>query len=379
MKEIDQEKIDKMWKDVEAECLKLRILMGGKTGVGKSSVINAIVGDEVSKVAQDGRPCTKVNQDIAWSTDAGDLIVTDVPGFGEANSPNIDSLDYENNIRELAKKSHIFLLILNCNDKALELEEKFVKKWVEHEELRSMPMLIVINQIDKMKPTREWNPNELNLENPKTQKELGIKSYIDYVSSIPAFSKFGYGKNLIPISSGEFLGDTTYGIEKLKDAISRSIPDILTLIIDRESKSREEKARSIMNYYSMSAAAVAVQPIPVIDSFLIAPIQISMIIHIGKIHSIKVTKSIAGGLLSSIGLSFIGNSIFLNIVSIFPGVKQFLGPAIAYSLTFTMGLIVNELFSSGNLNPSKDDIKNLAKKFKSETKAAKDRYEKEKK
>lgn len=100
-----------------------------------------------------------------------------------------------------------------------------------------------------------------------------------------------------------------------------------------------------------------------------------MVIHIGKIHEIKITKGIAGGLVSAIGLSFLGNILFISLVSFFPGIKQLLGPAIAYSLTYTSGLIVNELFSTGNLNPTKEQLRELAEKYKGELKDAKKRYE----
>lgn len=373
--DLNPERIDKLWEHINNECLSLRILMGGKTGVGKSSVINAVIGDEVSKVAQDGLPCTKKNEDLVWPTDTGDLIITDVPGFGEANSPQINSLDYQENIRRLAKKSHLFILVINCNDKALQLEEEFLSHWHQDDTLNETPLLIVVNQIDKMKPSREWDPSSLNLDDPKTQKEMNIRGYIDYLSAIPVFSRYAYKEHIFPVSAGEIRGDVTFGIKELQAAINRCVPDILSLMIERETRSREEKAKKIVNYYAMAAAGVAVQPVPVLDSFFIAPIQIAMIIQMGRLHKIAITKSVAGGLVSSIGLSFLGNHIFLNLVSFFPVIKQALGPAIAYSLTYTIGLIINELFAEGNLNPSKEELQQLVHKYKSEAKAAKNRYE----
>ena len=374
MSELNLEEIDKMWDDVENNCLKLKIVMGGKTGVGKTSTINAVIGVEVGEVS-DAKPGTKKNQELVWPTDSGDMIIIDVPGFGEANSPEINNIDYQENIRVLAKDAHLFVLVLKCDDRALELEEKFLKKWQSDSDLKKIPTLIVINQIDKAKPARDWEPESLNLDNPIKEKDIYIKTYLDYVSSLPTFSQYSYNNNIFLVSAGEFFGDKTYGMEKLKIAINNNIPNILTLILDRNSKSKYQKTKAITNYYSMSAAAVAIQPIPWVDSFLIAPIQIAMIIHIGKIYNINITKGIAGGLISSIGLSFLGNHIFLNLASMFPVIKQFVGPAIAYSLTFTTGLVVNELFSSGNLNPSKQEIKELVERFKIESKNAKEKFE----
>lgn len=108
---------------------------------------------------------------------------------------------------------------------------------------------------------------------------------------------------------------------------------------------------------------------------MIAPIQIAMIIHLGKIYDIHIAKSLAGSIVESIGLSLAGNYIFLTLVSFFPSIKQVLGPAIAYSLTSTSGLIVKELLRTKNLNPSKEELKLLAERYKEEAKRAKEEYE----
>lgn len=170
--------------------IKLNILMAGKTGVGKTSLVNALIGEEVEQVAKDGKPCTRVNSnDLLRETDAGNICFTDVPGFGEANSLTMNGISYEENIRQLGKSAHILLLVISCSDKALEKEEKFLKAWKADSKLSKIPVLIVINKIDTMKPVREWNPAQLNLKNPATEKERQIKSFIQYVSDFPASSK----------------------------------------------------------------------------------------------------------------------------------------------------------------------------------------------
>lgn len=376
MEKNNELQIENIWDDIQKNCLTLKILMCGKTGVGKTSVVNALIGEEVGKVSADAAPCTKTNcKDLLWSTEMGDISITDVPGFGEANAPTIDGVDYEQNIRNLAKDAHILLMVIKGDDKALELEENFLKKWKNDEKLCKIPVLIVVNQIDKMKPVRVWDPENLNLDHPSNEKERYIKSYIDYLSTLPTFSSYGYLGRIIPVSAGEYTGDLTYGIDKLKKQINDNIPDMLKLIIEREHISKEEKINKIINYYSFAAGSAAIQPIPLIDSAFLAPIQVAMVIHIGKIHKIKITKGIAGGLVSAIGLSFLGNILFISLVSFFPGIKQLLGPAIAYSLTYTSGLIVNELFSTGNLNPTKEQLRELCEKYKGELKDAKKRYE----
>lgn len=44
---------------VNESTIKFKFVMAGKTGVGKSSVINAILETHACEVALDSRPCTK--------------------------------------------------------------------------------------------------------------------------------------------------------------------------------------------------------------------------------------------------------------------------------------------------------------------------------
>ncbi len=221
MKNINDEQIESMWKDIENSYLKLNILMAGKSGVGKTSLVNTIIGEEVGQVAKDGTPCTKSNSsELLWSSDMGDVCFTDVPGFGEADSPLINGIDYEENIRQLGKKAHILLLVINCADKALEKEEKFLEQWKKDPMLSKIPVLIVINKIDMMKPVREWDPQKLNLQHPSTEKEKQIISFIEYVSNLSIFSEYAYAGHIFPVCAGENWGEDTYGMDKLKTAIN---------------------------------------------------------------------------------------------------------------------------------------------------------------
>ena len=156
MTNIQDIQMEKIWNDIEASSLKLNILMAGKTGVGKTSLVNAITGEEVGQVSKNGEPCTRMNsENILWKADSGDVCFMDVPGFGEANAPTIDGLNYDENVRRLGRKANVLLLVISCSDKALEKEEQFLMEWKKDSELSKVPVFIVINKIDSMKPIRE--------------------------------------------------------------------------------------------------------------------------------------------------------------------------------------------------------------------------------
>lgn len=376
------EMIKEMWGKVQellGEQIKPRLLVGGKTGVGKSSLLNAILGKDVYETGV--IPMTKHNYEQVWESKGGDIVVVDVPGFGEANAPEFTNGtfkgSYEENIKRLAElNAHIFLLILKCDDRALEKEEKFFESWNSNETLQSIPVILVCNQIDKMKPTRDWDPKSLNLRAPITEKEKNIRQFIDYVSSLPKFKDISDKNRFVPVSAGERFNDPLqYGIEDLKNKIYETLPDSAKTIFARAAELRKREAVRIVKYYaSACAGAVAVNFAPASDALILAPIQIAMIVHLGKLHKIEITISTASGLFASLGLSFAGRFVAQTILSFFPFIKNLVGPGLAFGLTYSMGMTINELFSTGKITATKEEFEKLAHKYENQGKDEAENY-----
>lgn len=369
LQENAQQSIMTIW---NGETITPRIIVAGKTGVGKSGLLNALMNDNVYETGV--IPTTRENNEELWSSENGDIIVIDAPGLGEAEAPNTEGdLNYENNIKELGElKAHMLLLILKCDDRAVELEKNFIDTWKASSSLRDLPIIIAINQIDKMKPVRMWEPNKLNLKTPCDEKSKNIRSYIDYISGLDAFEENYKKDRIIPVSAGETHDDPEqYGIENLKGALYKGLPDAAKTMFARASRLKKEEAQRIIKYYSGSvAAAVGANFIPASDALIIAPIQIAMIIHLGKLHDMVLTKSSATGLLASAGMSFTGRFIAQELLSFFPGFKNVIGPPLAFGLTHSLGTGINELFSAGQIKTTKQEFADITERTKLETESA---------
>lgn len=372
---MNQEYFEKMWKGSKMEMRKVKILIGGRTGVGKSSTINALIEQDLFKT--DIIECTKENQMVTWETDVGDIIVQDVPGFSAADAPNLGIATFKDNIIAQAEDAHIFIYVFRSDDRIQQSEIDFLREWKSNQSLSLIPVIIVFNRIDCINPVRDWNPDSLNLINPTSDKEKNIVRYVkEQTSRYPILGQYENESRIILISAGENSTDKKYGINDLRITIKKLLPEALKVFMEREKLSIHDKAHSIIKYYAGVCAAVAIEPIPLVDSLFIAPVQITMIVHLGRIHKRTVSKDVVLGIINSVGLSFLGNYIFLGVIGFIPGVKQIAGPAIAFGLTYTAGLVVNELFSSGNTNPSEAQIKELVEKYKKDGKKAKEQYEK---
>lgn len=370
--ELEYDKMKDMWNKAQGileEQVMPRVLVGGKTGVGKSSVLNAILGKNVYETGV--IPTSHSNSEEIWkSTTGGEIVVIDVPGFGEADAPEMSSEDgkitYEENIRRLAELSaHIFILVLKADDRALQIEQDFLSEWNKNPALKDLPVLIVINQIDKVKPLREWDPASLDLQTPRTEKEKNIRQYVDYVSSIPIFSPYAMQGRIISISAGEEYNDPLqYKIAELRMKIYETLPDAIKTIFARAAELHKIEAKRIIKYYAGSCASVVLMNfLPASDAILLAPFQIAMIIHLGKLNNIEITMSGASAILSSLGVSLAGRFVAQQLISIFPFIKNVVGPPLAFGLTYTMGLTVNELFMRGKVRATKEEIDNIASQF----------------
>ena len=140
------------------------IFLIGRTGVGKSSLINALCGSYVAPVS-DTKSCTK-NAQVYQCMDGDRTLmeILDTRGIAESESLNtvISAEDMLiNQVNEFSPDVAIFML--NCthrddvNSDVLFLK-KLAKSYAEINSMR-LPIVVVINKCDEMAPTRFKAPS----------------------------------------------------------------------------------------------------------------------------------------------------------------------------------------------------------------------------
>lgn len=151
----------------------------GVTGVGKSSLCNALFGSDVAKISNVAA-CTREPQSIFIGDENGrGLQLIDVPGVGETIERDVEYFElYKNLIKEL----DLVIWVIKADDRAYAVAEKAYKEIIKPHEERC-PTLFVINQVDKIEPVRDWNeeerkPGERQMESIK-QKIIEIGTAFD--------------------------------------------------------------------------------------------------------------------------------------------------------------------------------------------------------
>ena len=97
----------------------------------------------------------------------------------------------------------------------------------------------------------------------------------------------------------------------------------------------------------VSSAALTVQPIPFLDTALMAPIQIGLVQAIGRIHGYSLDRQAVLELLATFGASIVTQNVMMGALKFVPFLGWVAAPAMAYGLTFSIGEVANHYFASG--------------------------------
>ncbi len=184
----------------------------GKTGAGKSSLCNALFGKDTAKV-NDVHACTRAPQEIFVKiSEAGSGInLIDLPGVGESQ---LRDTEYAELYDQWIPKLDLVVWVVKANDRTFSIDEHFYENVVKRAiNTTNTPFLVVINQVDKINPIREWD--NIN-RRPGHEQMKVIGQRIEW-----AASKFNiFSANVVAVSAFE-----KYNLGALVEAIIDIVPN----------------------------------------------------------------------------------------------------------------------------------------------------------
>ncbi|APC12560.1 MULTISPECIES: GTPase family protein [Providencia] len=125
----------------------------GKTGAGKSSLINALFQSSLSPVS-DVSGCTRQAKSFSMTMNNHTLIFVDLPGVGESLERD---KEYHQLYRNLLPELDFIIWILKADDRAWSSDEQCYRFLTEQCGYQSERFLFVLNQVDKIEPCRQWD------------------------------------------------------------------------------------------------------------------------------------------------------------------------------------------------------------------------------
>ncbi|MGF1523415.1 MAG: GTPase family protein [Leptolyngbyaceae cyanobacterium] len=149
----------------------LNLLLVGRTGAGKSSLINTLFQQE--RAAVDVLPSTDQIASYRWETPIHDaLILWDSPGYEQ-----VDRVDFRQQVLAKAAIADILLLVTPALDPALEADLAFLQDVTKQD--RDIAIFLVLTQVDRLRPLREWQP-PYNWQQGDRPKERNIRAAVTY-------------------------------------------------------------------------------------------------------------------------------------------------------------------------------------------------------
>ncbi|MGF1457707.1 MAG: GTPase family protein [Leptolyngbyaceae cyanobacterium] len=152
----------------------LNLLLVGRTGAGKSSLINTLF--QQDRAAVDVLPSTDQITQYRWETAADEVLnLWDSPGYEQVDRP-----DLRQQVLEQAIQADLILLVSPALDPALEVDVAFLQALAETGQ--PIPSILVLTQVDRLRPIREWDP-PYDWQQGDRPKEQNIRAAVAYRQS----------------------------------------------------------------------------------------------------------------------------------------------------------------------------------------------------
>lgn len=159
----------------------LRILVLGQVKAGKSSLINALFGE--MKALTDVVPATSGITPYLLTRDGLErAIILDTAGYADSDNPLKPLRAAEQEIL----RSDLVLFVSPANSAARaqdrQLLEGLLALFRQHTQETPPPVIVVLSQIDRLRPVREWQP-PYNIATPDTPKAQTIRQAMETVAT----------------------------------------------------------------------------------------------------------------------------------------------------------------------------------------------------
>ena len=310
----------------------LNIIVAGKTGVGKSTLINSVFREKLAETGM-GRPVTEHMRRLTKKDYP--LSIYDTRGFelGKDAQKEVKQ-EVLNTIREgLATKDvnkaiHCIWYCINTASNRIEPEEiEWLKDFSRDNQITQVPVIIILTQAFSRKKADEL-------------RKYILDQNLDVIQVIPVLAE-DYEID------DEYIAKA-YGLDLLIRVMAEALPDELQDTLQNvQIASLEEKkryAQAAVATATASAIGECLVPIPLADCAMLIPTQIAMIASITAIFGLDVNRSVITGFVSSTigasGATVLGKTVAATLLKLIPGAGSATGGLISSG---TAGILTTAL------------------------------------
>lgn len=310
----------------------LNIIVAGKTGVGKSTLINGVFRENLAETGM-GRPVTTHMRKI--SKKDFPLNIYDTRGFElgkdaqtEVKKEILETIQKGISTNNVNETIHCIWYCINTTSNRIEPEEiKWIKDFAEENKMTQVPIILVLTQAISSKKAEEMKRIILD-ENP------------DVIQVVPVLA-MDYEINDDLVIKAHSL-DTL--IQIMGEVLPEELQDTLQNVQKASLKEKRRRAQAAVAAATAAAFGEGFTPIPFADSALLIPTQVAMIASITAIFGMNINKSLITAFVSSTigtgGATIAGRTLASNLLKLVPGAGTIVGGTISGA---TAGLITTAL------------------------------------
>ena len=336
----------------------VNIIIAGKTGVGKSTLVNAVFKGNLAETGV-GKPVTQTMKE--YSKEGEPVHIFDTKGFELGNALTIreelkSEIEKRKKLGDMKKQIHLAWFCISNDGKRVEKAEiEFINDLA-----KEIPVVVVLTK------TLDTSLEFYNIVKDECREATNVirvlaQPYETPIGTIPAM-----------------------GLEELIDHTYEIVPDIAKAALAASQKVNESITKKavdkIIAVAASSAAAIGATPIPFSDAVLLAPVQIGMIASICKVMKVDADRAFLTTIIISaagvLGATITGRTVVRGLIKCIPGAGTVIGGSIsavtASLLTTGMGYAFYNAVRTAQ-GKSIEDItaKDLGEAFKEELKKVK--------
>lgn len=354
----DYKEVEKMLDKLEHGHLHLAVF--GRVSVGKSAVLNALMGERrFSTSPLHGE--TRTSEFGQWREfHEGNVYLIDTPGINEVDGESREQLAREvasrsdlvlfvvdgdltdtetDALQSVAAQHRPILLVLNKADHYTREEREFLLKSLKHHSqglvdpqnvvtAAADPALQLVIRVDE-------SGNETETERRPAPDMAAVKDRLWEILEAE-------GSTLAALNASLFAGE-------LSDQVGQ-----------RLLAARRTLGQKVIRTYCIGkGVAVAINPVPVADLMAAALVDISMLTHLSKLYGLPLSRSEAGGLIKTIGaqmlllmgtvwaVHFVSSALKLGTGGLSAVVTGGAQGAVAYYSTYVVGQVAERYLAQG--------------------------------
>ncbi len=307
---------------------RFNLALFGKTGVGKSTLVNAVFGAPVAATGI-GEPVT--HDAHLYLDDRGRLGLLDTRGLEIGRDDRQLLKELEAYVKQMRRgpvedQVHVVWYCVRGMDRRFEpFEADFVRRLAALD----LPVIVVLTQVPRG-TGGQLHPDAVALARHITGLGLPIvdgRPYLTYALEDP------------------FSGQSSYGLTELLEATFRGAPEAvhaaLTAAQQIDLKRKATQAHRFIAGTAAGAAAAAATPIPFSDASVLVPLQLAMMARVAQLYQVPVDRAALMAVASTTVATQAGRASVTGLLKLIPGAGTItggaIGAAVASSFTYGMG------------------------------------------